>query len=158
TYFAAGQYDDASVTLKRAVDLSRNLYGLFNISQLEILDPLIDSYTALNAFEQAEKEHQYAFRIAENAYGRTDVRMLKPLDRYARWFEHVGRYATARALHSRALSIAEQAKVLNSPLAVDALRGIARTYRQEYLRGPEEGGARLPEADPFTNAAMTPAD
>jgi Periplasmic protein TonB, links inner and outer membranes len=146
TYFAAGQYQEASIALKRAIDLSRNLDGLFNVEQLEIIDPLIASYVALDQLADAEREHQYAFRVAESAYGRDDVRMLEPLDRYARWFEFVGRYTTARGLHARALMIAERVGGRGSPLGVDALRGIARTYRLEFLNGTEEEVAGPPIA------------
>jgi hypothetical protein len=97
----------------------------------------------------AEKEHQYAFRIAESAYGRGDPRMLKPLDRYAKWYEFVGRYTTARVLHARALSIAER-EGKGTPASVPALRGIARTYRLEFLNGAEETD---PNVDPFTASA-----
>jgi tetratricopeptide (TPR) repeat protein len=41
TYFARKEYDEASVILKRALDLSRNLDGLFNPQQMQILEPLI---------------------------------------------------------------------------------------------------------------------
>ena len=89
--------------LKRAIDLSRNLDGLFNVEQLQILDPLIASYIALDLTADAEKEQQYALRVAETAYGKTDARMLKPLDRYGRWLEQLGRYTTcAPALCPRA--------------------------------------------------------
>jgi TonB family protein len=137
TYVALGQYDDASLILKRAVDLSRNLNGLFGIEQLDMLDPLIRSYVALGDYTNAEKEHQYAFEVAEAAYGKDDARLVGPLERYAGWFEFVGRYTTARAMHARALSLAER-EGRATPLAVDPLRGIARTYWLEYLNGPEE--------------------
>lgn len=158
TYFAAGQYQEASIALKRAIDLSRNLDGLFNVEQLEIIDPLIASYVALDQLSDAEREHQYAFRVAESAYGRDDVRMLEPLDRYARWFEFVGRYTTARGLHARALMIAERAGGRGSPLGVDALRGIARTYRLEYLNGTEEevSGTMAGTTDAYLDPRMPP--
>jgi TonB family protein len=156
TYNEIGQHEDARLVLKRAVDLSRNLDGLFNLEQLKFVEPLIVSYVALAQFQDAEKEHQYAFRVAETAYGRNDIRMLEPIDQYARWFEFVGRYSTARALHGRALAIAER-KGKNSPLSVDPLRGIARTYRLEFLNGPEDD-----TRDSFTNnqnnAPVMPSD
>lgn len=153
TYVALGRYEEASLVLKRAVDLSRNLNGLFNPNQLELLDPLIKCYVELGMLQEAEKEHQYAFRVAETAYGKTDVRLLEPLDRYARWYEFVGRYSTARALHARALSIAEM-NGRGSPLTADPLRGIARTYRLEFVNGPEEQSD-----DTFnSNTGLTPSD
>src|SRR4029453_12811455 len=113
-----------SVNLKRAIDLSSNLDGLFNIEQLQILDPLIASYIALDLTADAEKEQQYALRVAESAYGKTDVRMLKPLDRYGHWLERQGRYTTARLLYARALTIAEQSGGRGTVLAVEPLQGI----------------------------------
>src|ERR1043165_5907970 len=74
-HFAESEYVDASVALKRAIDLSRNLDGLFNSEQLQILEPLIESYVALDLTGEAEKEQQYALRVAETAYGRMDPRM-----------------------------------------------------------------------------------
>jgi tetratricopeptide (TPR) repeat protein len=151
TYLAAGQYEDGSIALKRAIDLSRNLDGLFNIEQLEILEPLITCYVALDATAEAEKEHQYALRVAESAFGRTDGRMLGPLDRYARWLEKIGRYTTARLLYARALSIAEKAMGRGSVATVSPLQGIARSYRLEFLNGPEEENQ---DAEPFGNGTL----
>jgi len=156
TYNALGQHEDARLVLKRAVDLSRNLDGLFNLEQLKFVEPLIDSYVALAQFQDAEKEHQYAFRVAETAYGRNDIRMLEPIDHYARWFEFVGRYSTARALYGRALTISER-KGKNSPLSVDPLRGIARTYRLEFLNGPEDDSREAFSNSP-TNTPTMPSD
>ena len=139
TYFASGEYDEASAILKRALDLSRNLDGLFNPQQTQILEPLITSLVALERHEEAEREFEYSVRVVENAYGKTDIHLMRPLDHYARWMERIGRYTTARALHARALTIAEQVGGPNSVLAVDPLTGIARTYRLEFVNGPEEG-------------------
>jgi tetratricopeptide (TPR) repeat protein len=137
-HFAEQEWVDASVALKRAIDLSRNIDGLFNIEQLQILEPLIESYVKLDLQTEAEKEQQYALRVAENAYGRMDARMLKPLDRYGRWLEQIGRYTSARLLYARALTIAEQSAGRGTPLAIDPLLGIARSYRLEFVNGGEE--------------------
>jgi tetratricopeptide (TPR) repeat protein len=151
TYLATQQYDEASVALKRALDLSRNLDGLFNAQQVPILDPLITSLVALERHDEAEREFQYSVRVAENVYGRDDLHVLRPLDRYARWLERMGRYTTARVLHAQALSIAEQAAGQQSLLTVGPLTGIARTYRLEFVNGPEEGAP--PPTDSFVDSA-----
>jgi len=148
-HFAEKEWVDASVALKRAIDLSRNVDGLFNIQQLQILEPLIESYVQLDLQQEAEKEQKYALLVAETAYGRMDVRMLKPLDRYGRWLEKIGRYTSARLLYARALTIAEQTSGRGTPLAVDPLLGIARSYRLEFVNGTEEAPS-MP--DSFNNA------
>jgi TonB family protein len=154
TYYSAQRYAEAAAALKRAVDISRNVDGLFNIDQLPILETLIDSYVAQDRLQEAEKEHQYAFRVAESNYGRNDLRLLVPLDRYARWFEFLARYTSARALHARALLLAEQLAGRESPLRVDALRGLARTYYLEFIYGPEEAETTM---DPFATGSLTAA-
>ncbi len=135
---ATKRYDAAIVALDRAVALTRNLKGLYDASQLAILPSLIECYSAIQNFALAEQQQQYAFRIAETAYGRDDQRLLGPLDRYARWYEFMGRYTTARVLHARGLQIAEKDGGQTSLRAVRPLRGLARTYRLEYIYGPEE--------------------
>lgn len=154
TWLAAGRPAEAVVPLKRAVDLSRNLDGLYNLAQLDIVDPLIEGYTAIGAEAEADREHQFAFRVAEGAYGRNDPRLLDPLDRLARWRESQLRFATARGLHARALQIAEQT-AKTAPLAgVPAMRGLSRTWLGEWMNGPEISEATAPEMssginDPF---------
>ena len=133
TYFATHQYEDAALMLKRALDLSRNLDGLFNPEQMSILDPLIDSLVALDRNEEAERALDYSVRVAESAYGKTDLHVLRPLDRSARWQEKMGRYPTARVLYARALQIAEQAGPGAAINTVEPLEGIARMYRLEFV-------------------------
>jgi len=50
--------------------LSRNLDGLFNLEQMSILDPLIDSLVALDRHDDAERAYDYSIRVAEAAYGK----------------------------------------------------------------------------------------
>jgi tetratricopeptide (TPR) repeat protein len=138
TYFATHQYEDAALMLKRALDLSRNLDGLFNLEQISILDPLIDSLIALNRNDEVERALDYSVRVAEAAYGKSDVRVVRPLNRSARWQETMGRYPTARILYARALTIAEQAGPSRVVNTVEPLEGIARTYRLEFVNSDSE--------------------
>jgi tetratricopeptide (TPR) repeat protein len=138
TYFATHHYEDAALMLKRALDLSRNLDGLFNLEQMSILDPLIDSLIALNRNDEIERAYDYTIRVAEAAYGKSDIRVVQPLDRSARWQEKMGRYPTARILYARALTIAEQAGPSQVANTVEPLEGIARTYRLEFVNSEVE--------------------
>lgn len=132
-----GDAFEAAVPLKRAVDLSRNLDGLFNPDQLDVVDALIEAYVATGRLEDAEREHRYAFRVAETAFGKNDLQLLEPLDRFARWYESVGRYSTARGLHARALQLAERQSADKPVVGVAALRGLSRTWLLEAIYGPE---------------------
>lgn len=148
TYFATGQYEDASLILKRALDLSRNLDGLLNLEQMSILDPLIDSLVALDRRDEAERAYDYSIRVAEAAYGKADLHVLRLLGRSAHWQEKMGRYTTARILYARALQIAEQASGAGAISTVDPLEGIARMYRLEFVNGSDGSNPQAGLADP----------
>ena len=133
-----GRDDEAIAPLKRAVDITRNREGLYSLAQLPLLKELIGSYMTVRRLEDAGREQQYAFSIAETAYGKTDARLIGPIDDYARWYEATGRYAAARTLHARAVAIADRTGGGGSLLAIDGLRGAARTYRLAFLYGESE--------------------
>ena len=155
TYFATHQYEDAALILKRALDLSRNLDGLFNLEQMSILDPLIESLVLLDRNDEAERAFDYSVRVAESAYGKTDIHVARPLNRSAHWQEKMGRYPTARALYARALQIAEQAGPSAVTNTVEPLEGIARTYRLEFVNSdadkPDSASDVYAPAQPVEN-------
>jgi len=159
TYSASGDYAGSTDALKRAVDVSRKVDGLFNPAQLELLDPLIASYTAQNSIEDAQREQQYALRLAETTYGKDDPRILPALSRTAGWLESQGRFTTARQIYARELDIARKTGGDNDPRLVGPLRGIARTYRQEFMYGPErpDGTADDSQIGGVSGPTATPA-
>jgi tetratricopeptide (TPR) repeat protein len=146
TYLAQNQYENAIVPLKQAVDLSRNVLGLFNAEQLEFLQPLLSAYVATSQSTAASKEFEYRLRVVEFNRGKESTELLAPLAAYADWLERTDRYTSARALHSRALVIAEKSTA--TPLATVApLRGIARTYRLEFLYGNTDNSNQIENLD-----------
>lgn len=148
--------DEAIAPLKRAVDITRNRDGLHAVAQLPMLKALIDCYMSTGRYEDAGREQQYAFNIAEIAYGRKDLRLLKPIDDYARWNESVGRYSAARALHAHAAQIADDADPTGLA-AIDALRGIARTFRLAFINGETESAvASATEVPSLFGSAVQP--
>jgi len=134
-YYAGGQYQNAASSLRRAVDVSRKLDGLFNIQQLPLVESLVESYIALNQTSDVDREQQYALRLSENSFGRDDPRMLPVLARNAQWCDSTGRYRMSRAAHARSLEILSKTVGKRDPAVVPPLRGIARTYLNEYLYG-----------------------
>ncbi len=133
--------ESAVVALKRAADLSRNTDGLYNIGQVEFIDPLIDAYASTGRYLEAEKEALYALRVEEAAYGRASVKLLDRLDKVARWYEYDRRFTSERNAYDRALSILSRNAPPNDPRRVGPLRGIARSYRLELFYGAEGADA-----------------
>ncbi len=129
--------ESAVVALKRAADLSRNTDGLFNINQVEFIDPLIEAYAATGRYAEAEKESLYAMRVEEAAYGRSSVKLVDRLDKLARWYEFERRFTSERNVYDRALAILSRGAPENDLRRVAPLRGIARSYRLEAFYGVE---------------------
>jgi tetratricopeptide (TPR) repeat protein len=129
--------EQAVIALKRAADLSRNTDGLYNIGQIEFIDPLIEAYAATGRWPEADKESGYALRVEEAAYGRNSPKLLDRLDKVARWYEAQRRYTTERAAYERALSILSRSGNSNDPRRIAPLRGIARSFRLESFYGVE---------------------
>jgi tetratricopeptide (TPR) repeat protein len=141
---------EAAAAFKRALDLSRNIDGLFNAAQIDIIHPLLECYVALGRTQDADKEFQYGFRVAETAHGKNDLayaRGARSLCALAR----VQQSICDRARPTRAaLQIVEQYATRQPLLGVTALRGLARTYLMEALMGTETEAKPEPMIrDPF---------
>jgi tetratricopeptide (TPR) repeat protein len=137
TYQSGGRQDAAAPLLERAVSISRRSEGLFNPAQLSLIEPLIESYVATGRLQDADQMHRYAFRIDERRYGATSVKMVPSIQRLAGWFERTQRYTQARSMWARSYTVSAQRGQENLTAQVNALRGMARTYRLEYQYGPE---------------------
>ncbi len=136
-FLGADDPESAVVALKRAADLSRNTDGLYNIGQVEFIDPLIDAYLSTGRYLEAEKEAMYALRVEEAAYGRASIKLLDRLDKLARWYEFERRFTSERNTYDRSLSILSRNAPPNDLRRVAPLRGIARSYRLELFYGVE---------------------
>lgn len=154
SYASTDQPARAAVTLKRAIDLSRNLDGLYNPEQLEFLRTLITAYVTESHIEEAERENKFAFRVAEMAYGPDDPRMIGAHEELAQWYEYVGNFPMARDNHLAALNLAFRTSGRGSLQTVAPLRGIARTHFAEFIANPE--GAAVPAFPTMPGVAPSP--
>jgi tetratricopeptide (TPR) repeat protein len=148
TYAAAGRYDQATVVLERALQISRQSDGLFNLDQLDLLEPLIASDLALGKGRDADRHHLYAYRVAAHHYGPRDARLIPALAKLARWYAQTRRFSAARELYAKVLAIAmpEGERLLGA--SIMALRGTAETYRIAYQDGAEDPNAVEAEYGP----------
>jgi tetratricopeptide (TPR) repeat protein len=144
TYAAAGRHDVAVLQLERALQISRQSAGLFNLDQLDLLEPLIDSDVALGRARDADRHQAYAYQVAAQHFGPRDTRMIPALGKLARWYSQTRRFTEARELYARVLTIAapEGDRMLGA--TVMALRGTAATYRVAYREGAQDPSANAP--------------
>ncbi|HZF15871.1 MAG TPA: tetratricopeptide repeat protein [Steroidobacteraceae bacterium] len=137
TYLAAGQPEAALDQFRRGVDLVRKVDGLFSENQEELLDPLVRSYQLTGQMAEAEQEAIYRFRVSENKFGRNSAEVVPALEKLAQWYSDVGRNTTARQYFGRAAAIVQKTAGPADLKMIPPLRGIANTYRLEYIYGPE---------------------
>ena len=144
--------DDLAVPLfERAVAIRRRSGGLFDPAQHELLEALVEGYTALGRYPDADREQQYLLRVAEHQYGDHDRRLFPALERLAQWSERRRRHTEARQLWLRMLQIANQKGQVSFYGIITSLRGISRSYRLDYLFGPEP-----PPASAFPHDVQIP--
>jgi hypothetical protein len=134
-YVSTDRCEDAIGVITQALGISRAADGLFNLRQLELLDPLFECYLALDLQRDLDREVRYTLLLGEQTFGRDDARLLPAIDRAARWYEQAGRYISARKLHTRGVWLAERAGGKEDLRLIGPLRGIARAYRLEYVHG-----------------------
>lgn len=126
---------DAIMMLTRAVRISRMNDGLFNTRQVELLEPLMECYLALDLGADFQREQRYTLLIGDHNFGRSNPEILPTLGRTAQWYEEAGWYLSARKLYQQAVEVARANGKDKDPSVVDPLRGIARTYRLAYMHG-----------------------
>ncbi|MGA0707145.1 MAG: tetratricopeptide repeat protein [Steroidobacteraceae bacterium] len=157
---AGDQHALAAESLQRAVAISRRSEGLFNLRQLELLDPLARSFEALGADAQVEQQHRYALKIVQREYGVNDPRTLPATLELARWLEGKGRYVSSRALWGQVVRVGSAEGAGLNVATIDGLVAIARTYRLQYSLDPEsiaEANAEDPFAGRYESGTTLPA-
>ncbi len=155
---AQGQHAHAIEDLNRALSISRRADGLFNLNQLDIMDVLATSLMAVEDYDASESLRTYALQIVEHRYGVDDPRTLPQVNRLAAWYELTGRYPLARMMYLRSLRIANGTANGRNMVAVNALRGIARTHRLQFALDPESllNGLQTPSLDSGRSDQMFP--
>ena len=127
------QHDQAVALLERALIISRRNSGLFDLHQAPVLKQLTESYTELNALEDAQRHMDYLRAIAERSYGARDPRIVSTLCDIADWYSRVGDGPTSRMLYRQAVEIVQQKRGKGSIEMVEPLQGLARSYTRELV-------------------------
>jgi len=153
-YAAQDQHALAAELLDRALGVSRRADGLFNLTQLPLIDQVADSRYAINDFGGVERERMYALKIAEQNYGYRDDRTLPPLLELASFYESLREFIAARMMYLRARDVAIKESGGFNPLAVKSLVGIARTHRLQYTMDPDTLESQLPARDDITGEVV----
>jgi tetratricopeptide (TPR) repeat protein len=142
-----GDFEVALGLFEQAVHVNRVNEGLHDVSQLEMLDAMTELKAELGDWEAADEIQEYAFYVQQREYGATPA-LLPGLYRYANWQRRTGAILSARVLYESAVEIIETHYGPEDIRLVDALHGIATTYRLE--RYPVTTRARQQDEDRFS--------
>ena len=159
-YAEQGQHARAADALQRAIAVSRRAEGLFNLQQLDLLEPLVRAYEAMGALDGVERELRYMLQIVRKRFGADDPRTLPTLARLAALYEQVGRYPAARALWVQTARVGASEGGGRNAATIKGLLGISRTHRLQYVEQPESMVESVPidpltgQPDPFGSMGM----
>lgn len=146
-YSAQKNHAIAVELLREALTTSRRSLGLFNQAQIPTLELLADCYMQIADYGSAEIERRYVVMIAEKNFGMRDPRMVPALDQLARWYESMDKFEAAREIYVRIYLLAGELSGGNNPTTIDALLGIGRNHRQQFVADPESLARRNPSVD-----------
>lgn len=133
---ARDQHSIAAEYLRHALAVSRRTDGLFNLSQLGLMDSLIASYDAIGDIQGVLSERLYAVQIANRNFGSNDPRVLPAVKQLAAQYELMSDYPFARLMYLRMREIALQEGSASNPDLVAALMGIGRSHRMQFTTDP----------------------
>ncbi|HSG90722.1 MAG TPA: energy transducer TonB [Pseudomonadales bacterium] len=148
-----GDLDAAVGLYEQAVHVNRINQGLHDISQLGMLRDLSALRASQGDWESANEIQEYVYYVQQREYGSGSPAMVPGLYRFAEWLQRSGGIYKARVLYQNAVAILENAYGPEDIRLVDALQGVATTYRLERYPVASEGRR---EAEPgFTFSTAT---
>jgi tetratricopeptide (TPR) repeat protein len=85
-YLAQGDYLKAVDAFEKALHVSKVNKGLHELSQVEIVELLIDSYSALQDWQGLDKNLHYLLWLHRRNYMAEDDRLVSTIERVAHWY------------------------------------------------------------------------
>jgi tetratricopeptide (TPR) repeat protein len=80
-----GSHEEAIKVFDRAVHINRISLGLHSVEQVPAIESKIQSYLALNQWQDADLTFEYLYYIQRRAYGTRDPRLISVLNSIAEW-------------------------------------------------------------------------
>jgi tetratricopeptide (TPR) repeat protein len=129
--------EEALAHLGRAITLSRQTEGLFNLEQVQALRVASELFSHLGKLVAAEQALQYVLRIHEATFGVADPRTTEARVALAHWYARSGDFLRSRAMYRDSIDIIEETRGPNDLSLISPLAGLADAFRREYAAQPE---------------------
>jgi len=162
TYNRAGLYEQGIEALERALLINHVNEGLYNFEQFKIQDGLTDSYTGMNALEDATFYQKAQVEIHQRKLGIGHPDVANSLYKLAKWYELIGNTEEAMLAYRKADRILRDAGGDTNAARVEALEGMAHIYERQAQ--PSSTASTLkkaleiielqPEPDPLQRAKI----
>jgi tetratricopeptide (TPR) repeat protein len=130
-YNRAGLYEQGIVALERALLINHVNEGLYNFEQFKIQDGLTDSYSGMNALDDATFYQTAQVEISQRKLGVDHPGVANALYKLARWHELTNNTQEAMLAYRRADRILRNAGGDNNTARVEALQGIAHIFERQ---------------------------
>lgn len=135
SYQQQGNHLRAIDVFKRAMHINRINEGLYNLGQVDILEPLIASHMARRQWKNVNKRYDYLYWLLRRNAEQDDKRLLPLIYKLSGWYldsysAHAGlstalHLMNANDLYSMAVDIIDAQYGENDLRLVNALRGLA---------------------------------
>ena len=132
--YQRGNYNAALDSWSRARQVNRQIYGLHNLEQADVLYKEADALFAQEEYADANAKHEHAFSMYLRKYGNEAVEILPGLNKLATWYLDTYNVYAARGLYEDVLTIARKNLPETDPEIISGLKNLARTYRMERFR------------------------
>ncbi len=86
TFQLRGEHDEAIEVFERAIHVNRINQGLYDLSQVSIIEDMLDSLLVKGRWKEVHERQEYLYWIHQRNYGNNDPRMLPVIDKLGSWY------------------------------------------------------------------------
>ena len=133
-YQLRGEHDQAIEVFARAIHVNRINQGLYDLSQVDIIENMLDSLLVTGNWQEVHERQQYLYWLHRRNYGDSDPRMLPVIDRLGSWYindyalnpsnRYIGHLVDAYNLFDQATNIIAQEYGNSDLRMIVPLRGL----------------------------------
>ena len=134
-----GDYESALKAYDRALHVTRVNTGLHDPNQVAVVYREANAYYAKGDIAAANDRHEYAYHVLERNFDQQEDEsaLIPGTFALANWYTKTYNIFMARTFFEKARVLAEAHYDKSHPILIEALRGIANTYRLEKFAPAE---------------------
>ena len=134
-----GDYNSALKAYDRALHVTRVSAGLHDPNQVAVVYREANAHYANGDIATANDRHEYAYHVLERNFDQSEdeIALIPGTFALANWYAKTYNIFMARTFFEKARTLAETHYGKGHPILIEALRGVANTYRLEKFAPAE---------------------